>query len=117
MTQFLIDEGYDCTHAMDAVGAGALDEDVLKCAEREDRILLTYDHNNFSTESFLKTFSHPGIIVVRLNKKSPIAIFNTLKLLFKKCSLTTLRDSRIILEKDTYKRIHLGVGEETLRLK
>lgn len=73
----LRDSGYGVLHVLDTRYCARPDEDIIKFARRERRVIVTHD-KDFGNLLRFPAHSHAGVILIRLRNQSP---HNTLKYL------------------------------------
>ena len=97
IADWLKETGYDAVHARDLNLSKAPDEEILKEAQRQERILLTMDLDFPRIFSLSKIFSI-GVILFRSRDPRPKLMQERLSLLLKTHSESQIASSIVIIE-------------------
>ena len=97
---------HDVLRARDAGLARASDEELLRYAHREQRLLITRD-KDFGALVFLMRRQHSGVILLRMNPLTVDAVHQELRRLLKKHTEIELRNRFVVVEPGRY-RIRLS---------
>jgi predicted nuclease of predicted toxin-antitoxin system len=93
----LVREGFDIVSVAET-HCGAKDEEVIRKAKEEERILLTFD-KDFSELVFKEKISSKGVILLRFPPKSADFIFEKLKDLFSRKEIE-FENNFLVVEED-----------------
>lgn len=92
----LREAGYEFIRS-DGVRKGLSDKEIIQIAQKENRILVTFD-KDFGEFVFKKKFQVEGIILLRIKPQSSVYIFDRIQKLFN--SEIDIKGKFIVLEKD-----------------
>lgn len=109
-TEWLREEGHDVVTAKQIGMERASDEELLKKAKDEDRLLLTRD-KDFGALVFLKLEDSPGVILLRVSPQMLTEVHYELKSLFKEHKEEEFKKLFCVVEPHRHRIRHLSRGK------
>ncbi len=95
MSNYLRSLGFDVKHVAE-IKKSLKDEDILKLAFREARILLTKD-KDFSLLVYFRKLNHKGVVLLKFNEQKTNVIINYFKIIIGKFNFADFKNKFVII--------------------
>lgn len=103
-TRHLQEAGFDVVHVVDVGLAGKSDNDVMKLAQKERRVIITHD-KDFGNLIRFPLQQHFGVIMIRLRNQSPLNATRHVLELLEKIRGQNLKSCLVILAEQGFRLI------------
>ena len=100
--EFLRNKGFDVKAVHDAGKSGGTDDFVMDLAQREERLLVTFD-KHFANILLYPPNSHHGVIRIRIHPPLIEHIIQAFEQLLQKFDIATIKGTLIVLERDGFR--------------